>query len=91
MVKELTETRILSPPPKKFSKEIKTIPKMFVENENQKNSIKKTNKSTNNNKIGKKTTANKKKNDNSNNLNDTELKKNIKTLENQNSKVLYYI
>jgi len=83
MVKELTETRILSPPPKKApSDDLKGIPNFIVDNKLKNNNIKK------NNKLGKKSTTNKK-NNNSDSLNDTQkLKQNISDLKEQNSKLL---
>jgi len=90
MVKELTEVRIMSPPPKKASREdIRVAPKIVVENNNQKDSMKKTNKISENNKKGKKTNDNKKKNNLSSDMNDINLlKKDITSLKSQNSKLI---
>jgi len=87
MVKELTETRILSPPPKKTPREdMRGIPNIMMEGN--------ATKSINNSKptkLGKKPLNKKKKDNNSSNAdskNDTrELKHNISVLKEKNSKV----
>jgi len=92
MVKELTETRIMSPPPKReISDETRPIPNIVFEGASTK-SFKKPN-----TKGGKQTTntaGNKKKKSNSSNSSDSkndtrELKHNISVLKDQNSKVIY--
>jgi len=92
MVKELTETRILSPPPKKDSEnDIKNIPQIIVENKKPKNPTKKSSKSTStSNKTGKKSTNSKKSNNSSNSNDSQEWKQKITALKNQNSKVVFF-